>query len=90
MYLCLSLGAFIITLFTLGIALPWAICIKQGWVVSNTIVDGRRLKFDGTGLGLFGNWIKWWFFSLITLGIYSLWLPIKLEQWKVEHTHFAE
>jgi uncharacterized membrane protein YjgN (DUF898 family) len=42
-----------------------------GWKTRHTVINGRRLAFNGTAIGLFGNWIKWWFFCLITLGIYS-------------------
>ncbi len=85
-----SLASFLLTIFTLGIAYPWAICIMEDWKVRNTIIDGRQLTFTGTGLGLFGNWIKWWFFSLITFGIYMWWVPIKIEQWRVSNTHFVD
>lgn len=76
-----------ITVISLGLAVPWAVCIKEKWVAKHTIIDGHQLYFDGTGLQLFGNYIKWWFFSVITLGIYSLWAGIKMKQWVVKHTH---
>ena len=78
----------IIILFTLGIATPLALCIKYKWVYKHTIIEGRRLKFVGTGLGLFGNFIKWWFFTIITLGIYGFWVSIKLRQWEVRNVLF--
>ena len=28
--------------------------------------------------------------SIITFGIYSFWVGIALEQWRVKHTHFAK
>ncbi len=89
-FIGLNILTTLLTICTLGIALPWALCIMQGWTIKNTVIDGRRLTFDGNGLGLFGNWIKWWFFSIITLGIFALWVPIKIEQWKVKHTHFVD
>lgn len=81
--------AFIIIVFTLGIATPWAIVIKQKWLVNNTIVDGNKLTFDGTGGQLFGNWIKWLLLCIVTFGIYSFWLYIKIQDWKAKHTHIA-
>ncbi len=77
----------IISVFTLGIALPWALCIWQKWVADHTIIDGKQMVFDGTGAQLFGNYIKWWLLCMVTLGIYSLWLPIKFRQWTTMHTH---
>ena len=80
---------FLILIFTLGIAFPWALCIKERWIAEHTYIEGRQLKFDGTGLQLFGSYIKWWFFTVITFGIYGFWLSIKMQQWVVKHTHFA-
>ncbi len=79
----------IITVCTLGICYPWALCMIYGWKINHTVVDGRRLKFTGTALGLFGNWIKWLLLCIITLGIYSFWLFIALEKWKVKNTTFS-
>ncbi len=79
----------LVSILTLGICYPWAICLIYRWEARHTVIDGRRLRFDGTGLGLFGNWIKWWVLTIITFGIYGFWLGIKLKQWKVKHTSFA-
>ena len=85
----ISLLQILLTVFTLGIAFPWAVCIKEGWIARNTIIDGRKLYFDGTGGQLFGNYIKWFLLTIVTLGIYSFWLSIKMQQWIVKHTHHA-
>ena len=58
------------------------------WKVKQTVIDGHRLYFDGTAMQLFGNWIKWLILTVITLGIYSFWLNINLEQWITKHTSF--
>lgn len=79
----------LIITFTLGLGLPWAVCIKQRWIAKHTIIDGKRLTFDGTGGQLFGNYIKWFLLTLITFGIYGFWLTIKMQQWITKHTHFA-
>ncbi len=83
------LGA-IITTVTFGICYPWALCMVYGWKINHTVVEGRRLKFNGTAMGLFGNWIKWLILCVITLGIYSFWLFIELEKWKVKNTSFCD
>lgn len=80
------LGGFI-TLITLGICAPWAICMVYNWEVKHTVIDGRRLRFEGTAMGLFGHWIKWLLLTIITLGIYGFWVQIKVKQWKTKHTH---
>ena len=77
----------IIIFLTLGLGAPWAICLKESWYVNHTIINGHKLTFDGTGGQLFGNYIKWFLLTIITFGIYSLWLSIKMKQWVVSHTH---
>lgn len=81
--------SFIIILFSAGLLAPVAICITYKWEAKHTVIDGRRLKFEGTAMGLFGNWIKWWLLTMITLGIYGFWTNIKVNQWKTKHIHFA-
>ena len=79
----------ILIIFTLGLGTPWAVCLKEGWCAKHTTIDGQRLTFDGTGGQLFGNYIKWFLLTIITCGIYGLWLSIKMKAWVVSHTHFA-
>jgi len=79
----------LVTAVTIGICYPWALCMVYGWKINHTVIDGRRLKFTGTAVGLFGQWIKWLLLCLITLGIYSFWMGIALEKWKVKNTTFA-
>lgn len=83
------LGA-LITILTLGICYPWAICMIYRWEAKHTVINGHRLKFTGTAWQLFGNWIKWVLLTIITLGIYGFWLNIKLIKWKTKHTVFAD
>ncbi|MGI6727423.1 MAG: DUF898 family protein [Anaerovoracaceae bacterium] len=84
-----TLLGILITLCTLGICYPWALCMLYGWKIKHTVINGRRLNFNGTAMGLFGNWIKWLLLCIVTVGIYSFWLGIALEKWKVKHTSFA-
>lgn len=79
----------IITVCTLGICYPWALCLVYGWKINHTVIEGHRLHFNGSAVGLFGNWIKWLLLSIITIGIYSFWVGIKLEDWKAKNTSFV-
>jgi len=83
-----NLLGFFITLITLGICYPWALCMVYGWETNHTVINGHRLKFNGTAVGLFGNWLKWLLLTIITVGIYGFWLNIALKKWKVKHTSF--
>jgi len=80
--------AFLITMLTLGICLPWAICMLLNWEKRHTVIEGRRLKFTGTGGGLFVQWLKWLGLTIITLGIYSFWVQIAIRKWVAKHTVF--
>ena len=85
-----KLLGFLITFFTLGICYPWALCLVYSWEAKHTVINGKRLQFNGTAIGLFGNWIKWLLLTFVTCGIYSFWLAIALKKWKIKHTEFAQ
>jgi uncharacterized membrane protein YjgN (DUF898 family) len=87
-YLGTGILAFLITVFTLGVCYPFALVLRERWRAKHTYIDGHRLMFNGTGLGLFGLWLKWFFLILITLGIYSFWVAPRIQKWKIEHTDF--
>lgn len=82
--------AFLITAVTLGIATPWAKCMLYSWQIKHTIYNGKRLKFEGTGGDLFVNMFKWLFFTIITLGIYALFIPIRKTRWVISNIHFED
>ena len=79
----------VLTSFTFGLMFPWMITKIYGWQVNHTVVEGKRLKFSGSALNLFGKWIVWMLICIVTLGIYGLWMSINLEKWKTENTSFA-
>ena len=81
---------YLITIFTLFIGLPWAVCIRESWYARNTYIEGKRLAFDGNGFQLFGKYIVWMLLTIITLGIYLFWVNIAMKKWVVKHTHFAK
>ncbi|MGO4589501.1 DUF898 family protein [Paenarthrobacter sp. 2TAF44] len=88
-YLGTQILGFLITVFTLGICYPFALVLLERWRCKHTVLMGRRLEFSGTGIGLFGLWIKWLLLIVITIGIYSFWVVPRLQKWKTENTRFA-
>jgi len=88
--ICWKLLGFLITICTLGICYPWAFCMVYSWEAKHTVINGKRLQFNGRAMGLFGNWIKWLLLTFVTCGIYSFWLAIALKKWKIKHTEFAQ
>lgn len=56
---------YLITVFTLGIGYPWAACMFARWETQHTVVNGRRLTFDGRGGELIGSWLLWIFLGIV-------------------------
>jgi uncharacterized membrane protein YjgN (DUF898 family) len=88
-YFGTALLASFITLMTIGICYPFALVLRERWRAKHSFIDGRQLVFTGSGMGLFGLWIKWLFLIIITAGIYGLWIGPRIQKWKWEHTDFA-
>ena len=84
-----NLAAGFVAAISLGLLFTWAICFRYRYIASHTIIDGNQLRFDGTASQLWGQWFKWLFFIIITFGIYGLWVGLRLEQWRVSHTHMV-
>jgi uncharacterized membrane protein YjgN (DUF898 family) len=80
----------LVTVCTLGICYPWAFCMVYNWETKHTVIEGKRLQFNGTAIGLFWLWIKWLLLMIITVGVYSFWVAISIKKWKVKHTEFTE
>ena len=55
------------------------------WETEHTYIEGKQLEFTGDPFELFAKYI----ITIITIGIYSLVIPVRLKQWEVEHTQFA-
>ena len=67
--------------FTLGLGFPWCVCFKREWIAKHTVIDGRRLRFDGNGLELFGLYFVWWLLTVVLLlvfGVMVIRLPLLL------------
>ena len=86
----ISFLAGLLASITLGIGTPWAVCMVMNWYAKHITIDGKKVTFDGNGGQLFGQYIKWLLLTIITCGIYGLWLSIKMVGWVVSHTHLAE
>lgn len=83
------LGSFV-TAITLGICYPIAINWLYGWEAKHTVINGRRLKFTGSGVGLLGTWIVCLLLTIVTLGIYGFYVPIKIRKWREANTFFED
>ena len=88
-YLGTALLGGLITIITLGICYPFSFVLMEQWRAKHSFIEGRQLLFTGTGVGLFGLWIKWFLLIVITVGIYGFWVAPQIAKWKWERTSFA-
>ena len=75
----------LLSALSLGFAVPALKCWYLRWKYRNTVIGGYRLKFNGTGGQLFGKWILWSLLCIVTVGIYTIWMPVKLLEWETKH-----
>ena len=80
---------FLVTIITIGICFPVAYCWMLRWNYKHTLYDGKRLTFDGKASQLIGKWVCWLLLCVPTIGIFALFIPKKLMNWKVSHLHLA-
>ncbi|MGL4735891.1 MAG: hypothetical protein ACRCW2_00415 [Cellulosilyticaceae bacterium] len=89
-YVILNIKFLLICIGTLGIAYPWALCMKYKATQHHTVICGKRLKFIGNPQELIGHWLWWWFLSIITFGIFGFVAHIRMEQWITANTVFED
>ena len=80
----------LLTGLTLGLCFPFAKCWLYTWEAKHTVIDGRRLKFCGKPSGFFGTWLLCILLTIVTLGIYGFYVPIKFQKWKEANTFFED
>ncbi len=78
--------SFWLTLFTLGLAKPWADRMVLVWETNHTHIGGETLTFVGRGGGLFLKYLLLYILTPLTLGIYALLFPVQYMGWKVGNT----
>lgn len=75
----------LVSLITFGLAWPALTCFRLRWIYKHTCIGGYRLRFTGKGIQLFGKFWLWVLLSIVTLTIYTWWVPIKYKQWETKH-----
>ena len=89
-YLLLQIKFMAICIFSLGLAYPWALCMKYRAKYHHTVICGRRLKFIGCPKDLAHHWIFWWLLCIVTLGLFSLVLHVRMEKWITSNTIYDD
>lgn len=46
--IAVSMFAGVVSAFSFGLLVPWAICYYYRYMADHTIIDGNQLRFDGT------------------------------------------
>ncbi len=69
-----------------GIGFCWFCIIGLKYDIKHRVVCGYRMKLKASTWNLFWNCVKWTFLTVITLGIYALWIPVKVKKWACKHT----
>ena len=81
----LQIALIAVAAFLVLLGLAWAEIRFIKWETKHTVISGNSIKFNGNAFQLLGNCIKWTFLTIITVGSYALWLPIKVRKWKTKH-----
>ncbi len=68
------------------VGFAWADIIWLRWETNHSVIDSRRLNFNGSVGGLFGKYLLWGLLTVVTFGIFGLFLPVKQMRWVAERT----
>ena len=72
-----KIAAFLMKAFSFGLAFPWANCMVIEKWANNVRIDGRGIRFTGCPSDLFKIWIKVFLLSMLTAGLYYLFVGRK-------------
>lgn len=89
-YIILLIKFYAMSVFSLGIAYPWAVCMKLRSQYHHTVISGQRMKFIGQAKELCWHWLAWWGLSVITLGIFGFVANVRMERWVTANTVFED
>jgi len=80
----------LLTVITLYIYMPWAMCKILSWYTENFVATDEqggeyRLRFEGNGGDLFVTFIVGAILTVVTLYIYMPWFMCKMYRWFADH-----
>ena len=75
-----------IVTFVPFVGVAWSNIIKLKWYANHTVTDSRRLVFVGTIGNFFVKYLVWGLLTVITFGIYGLFMPVKVLRLETENT----
>lgn len=59
----------LISIGSVGIAVPWAISLMYRWITSKVKLNGKQVVFSGSGKQLFPSWILVWLIGAVGLSV---------------------
>ena len=86
----LNIGLGMLAGVTLGLAYPFMVCTMQRYDKRHSVIDGYRLKFTGKAISYLGKMIIWALLTIITFGIFYIFVPVKKQKWIRSHTEIDD
>lgn len=87
-YFLRRLALLVLTILSLSLAYPALKCWYMRWEVRHTVIQGRNMYFDGRARQLYGKYLLWLLWSVLTLSVYYfVKMKINLIKWQTKHTH---
>lgn len=68
------------------VGFAWSNIIKLRWYKTHTVIDSRRLVFNGTVGNFFLKYLLWGILTGITFGIFALFVPVNQLKLEAENT----
>ena len=68
------------------VGLAWSNVIVLRWEKKHTVIDSRRLVFEGTVGTFFVKYLIWILLTAVTFGIFALFIPVKILKLQAENT----
>ncbi len=78
----------ILTMYIIIVGWPIGFNYMANWIISNTIVDGKRLKYSATYSETLGFLTLNMLLVIVTFGIYSFWFVPKAYRFALDHTTY--
>ncbi len=73
-----------------GIAYPWGETMLLNYDLSHTVIMGNRLRYKGTGGGLFGVFIIVYLLNYITASLFTPWGTCMINKYVIGHYEIAD
>lgn len=88
-YIILFIVVATLALIVSLILMSWMYTVLLRWMSHHTIINDHRLVFVGRPAELLKKIVIYWLLTMITAGIFGIWVPVKLLKWKAANTRFA-